>query len=465
MKPRLTGTVAVCGAAAIAASATALQAPGRDDTTQDRTRTTEPRQQDDALRRAMERGAGRGTQMDTRSVLQRMVGMWDVDIQVNPALWPSMTGSNHSPSGDTSSRGAHAENRSDNRSENGSDNRSDQGAGNGGFEPQSFNRQSGANTTRHGNATTGAPLAMKGIAEISLVLDDTILRERVFVMDQDELTGMRGTSDASGAQNSAQGAADQRMGTGPMQALSFFSFNENDGTYSVVFMNSLDGSIHYDAGHFDATSNRIVFTGAGRSGAHPTSGDRVSGHSTTTGTSKPSGWSNENVRVVLEILGDDSHRVTMYVDDMPGGIASGATTRDSGSTTPGATTPRGTNPGANDPVNTPANTPANTPDTGRPVGATGTADRPGDTGRDGATRAGATANALPPNAVYQATFTRVSDADAGRRRGLIEEAERQPNTRERTPATRGAEPRTPVNPVNPGQPRPPAGTPGTPSPR
>ena len=66
MKPRLTGTVAVCGAAAIAASATALQAPGRDDTTQDRTRTTEPRQQDDALRRAMERGAGRGTQMDTR---------------------------------------------------------------------------------------------------------------------------------------------------------------------------------------------------------------------------------------------------------------------------------------------------------------------------------------------------------------------------------------------------------------
>lgn len=82
-------------------------------------------------------------------------------------------------------------------------------------------------------------ITLRGYAESDLVMNNNILRERIYVPADAQHAGM------------ADG----------LRGVSYIEFNEADNTYDVVFISNHNQGIHHDTGRFDTQGNRLVFRG------------------------------------------------------------------------------------------------------------------------------------------------------------------------------------------------------------
>lgn len=243
-----------------------------------------------------------------------------------------------------------------------------------------------------------------GYAETRLIMGDHILQQQIVVPDMmnDGLGREPGRVDgAPGAGN------DMVTNNGMYRGMSFLAFDDAANEYTIVFLDSRRGEIHCDKGTYDESSRRIVFYGKGDHAARGADGDRhVKDHG--------------DVRVVLEVLSPTQHRVTMYASDMTGG-----------GTRTGAGEAAWKNP--NDIQNrNPADAPATTDGTRRD----GTPERSTDpANKDRLDNKGApdtkpnvdNSNRLTARGdvqgtmIYQATYTKASNEDSPRFRRLLQE--------------------------------------------
>lgn len=255
-------------------------------------------------------------------------------------------------------------------------------------QPEDRNRD----TTAAGTAKT-----FTGYSERKLVLGDNILQESIVVPDMPS-----GTMKTDGMRDAGPDSATQNR-EDEFRGMSFIAFNEPAQTYQIVFLDSMHNDIHVDSGRYDAQSRALVFHG--KSDGHKSDGYKSDGQKSInpggSGTqpgheSDPADFSRKpagedvskgdskhragygDVRVVVEVMSDDQHRVTMYRQN-----AMATTTR-------------------------PTDAQNNRPGTGQP----GDAARPDD-------------NRLTASAseaiVYRAVYTRATGAEASRYQRLIDE--------------------------------------------
>ncbi|CAG0982915.1 hypothetical protein PHYC_01865 [Phycisphaerales bacterium] len=141
-----------------------------------------------------------------------------------------------------------------------------------------------------------------GIAETKMVMNDAVLHQRAFM-----LGGLPG-SEGSGTPARSQ--------SDPVEFASYLSFDKPAERYSMVIVCGKDGSIKFGTGRFEATATRIVF----ESDSTDHRPDRSSPDIKPGGQNQPainprdsgSAYGFGDARVVLEILGNDQHKVTMY---------------------------------------------------------------------------------------------------------------------------------------------------------
>ncbi|MEZ6235433.1 MAG: hypothetical protein R3B68_14700 [Phycisphaerales bacterium] len=525
-----------CGAAAALLAPGALaqsqNQPGSRNDQNRQSQTNQPGQQ----RTTQQPGQfdNRDARNDAPSILQRLEGVWRVEMRVNPAVWsnrqnwnadrmnndairdPMRDGTERTnPSATTPSR----DNPNQPSSRDGARNPAGSNTGDGMNQPgsrtnpsaQDQNRQDRFNDRDNAmhNSLASGQSTFYGIAQTSLIMDGNIMQERLNIMGADpSQTGLtpatspsttrdadranQNRSNPGGTTNNQDrdarvpGDANRVPGFNqnpegfdrddqqPMQSfdseqfrqewtrnaarwsredavaecLSFISFDPDTQTYSAVFMNSIDGSMHQCSGTYDASSRRIVFEGVKPNGMHNGAGvgqhnnqnnnqhvnanpgahtdpARIADPSRT--ANQPAGadshhqgdmasraWSHNNVRVELELFGDDMIRVTMF-DSMafPG---------DRWNTQPGTPDSQRSNTGTNSNtgnMNDPANNNANQPNrqaTNQPNRPT--AAQPGQN-QPSSTNAYPIAGAAPTTIVFQATYTRADASEASRIRGLL----------------------------------------------
>ncbi len=206
---------------------------------------------------AQSRGTGASQPRDTQerqtestrasAVLDQLEGIWAVDVRVDAEHWSEMQRSKE---------------------------RRDEMRRPGNRQTDPKERPTRSNERDDERKTEGETIRFSGVAENQLVLDDTVLRQRIVM---------------AGGSGATRGSA-----TSTISGLSFFAFDPERDRYEAVFMRS-DGTMHTDTGKYDARSKRIVFDG--REPARQGRG--------------------QNVRVVLEVLSADTHRVTMYSGAVP----------------------------------------------------------------------------------------------------------------------------------------------------
>jgi len=386
--------ICVCGAAAAIISAPALAQQGttpstpRPDSTRQpasTTRSDQTQQQRDAM--------GKPGAQDTARVLSRLEGVWKVEVSMNES-WTKAAGMHGDKSKDAMSRTD--ANRDANRDASNPDANRPAGTQPGDRDRDGMNPTNPQRTDR--DLESGRPAGLRstdsksftGYAERRLVLGENILQESI-VIPAMGFDGMKQENPASRPHDTMHTGDDANA----FRGMSFLSFNEETDNYRIIFMDSQHNDIHVDSGEFDASRNCIVFNGESdkswKSDSSKTTGTpgtksdpadfgRQPGRDKDMKLTGKSGHSQRgDVRVVLEILGNDQHQVTMY--------KVGADANRPGE-------PR---------TGTPANT---TPAAGQP-----NANRP-DTMRD-----------LPANAesiVYRAVYTRATGAEATRFRQLID---------------------------------------------
>ncbi|MCC6907551.1 MAG: hypothetical protein IT430_06405 [Phycisphaerales bacterium] len=334
------------------------------------------------------------------SILHRMEGVWKVEARVNPLYWDRI------------------KNALDRNGQNDSFRRENTGGPN----AQDPNRRPGD------GMIDDSPRKFRGMAEARMILNDQILGEQTYLIaDHAPATDPNrpsttpgdttpGTNPDRTPQTDPQPNPNRIVGNErSIQSLSFFAFDPQHDAYTAVFMSDRDGEIHYRTGRYDVAARKIVFedhqpTMLDRTPTRITPGNRERdlNEDDTPGIDKDRGLNEdnsggferepattrsrelygntspfgENVRVVVEIISDDQHRVTMYAGDVPGT----ETPAIRPSTTPGQTNPR-TNP-------------TQTPD--REFNAN---------------------EPLPANVVYQAIYTRSSEQEVGEFRDLLRKAE------------------------------------------
>lgn len=259
-----------------------------------------------------------------------------------------------------------------------------------------------------------------------MILNDQILGEQTYLIADN--ANVTDTSRPGTAPGDKSTNPDTNPDTNPsriignnrsMQALSFFAFDPQRDTYTAVFMSDRDGEIHYRSGQYDVSGRKIVFEDQrsilDRTPNRITPGnrDRDLDKDRTPGIDKDRGIDEDNsggferqpattpnrelrgnanpfgddIRVVVEILSDDQHRVTMYKGDILG--------------TENPTIRPTTTPGQDNPRTNPTQTP------GREFGAN---------------------EPLPANVVYQATYTRSNEQEVSEFRDLLRKADEDKGT-------------------------------------
>lgn len=338
---------------ALAGSATALAQtqtprPGNQPPQPSQPPVTTPRTPDSTTDRVptTDRPTDRANRSDAPAALTHLEGVWRVDVKVNPRLFK----------GDKDKMGGHSKDSKDWNKQPG-DNSKDWNKEPGDRQPGSATdpRQPdprtadpkqpsapGTDANRQNptdaSARTGGVHSCTGYAVSDLIMGDRILRQTFASNDMTNFDGSAGkmttpSTTGSGTTNATpgttgSGASNQTPGTtgtsgttgaarpsgaesrltmdsGAFRGLSFISFNAGSGTYDAVFMDSHSGEICTRTGTYDATSNRITFQG---------SKDEASKAKGSTGADRKMDMPRD-VRVVVEILGHDQHRVTMYQGD------------------------------------------------------------------------------------------------------------------------------------------------------
>lgn len=306
-----TRMIAACGAALSILSAGALAQSGQPERTQpDRTRdrlTTTP-----------------GTSQ-ADSILNRLEGVWRVDVRVSPELmkkWDKKSGSD----GAWQERPDDARNR---ERENSNPDRNDPNRTN----PDRNNpdRTNPDRTTPSSGTLSSAPVRLHGVAEASMIMEGNVLRERLYITaDQTGLMKSPDSTPGTSTPSRTTPEGGSVAGIDPFQVLMFLAVNDSPDTYSIAIMNSCDGKMHVDTGRYDTSSNKISFEGqnAGkndRGTINRTPGTTRPGNDPANRGTEPGNdrldtpdrrtlntSHDGNVRVVLETMGSDKYRVTMY---------------------------------------------------------------------------------------------------------------------------------------------------------
>lgn len=400
-----TRTLAIaCGLAISTASVSTLSAQQTRDRDQPTSRTPEQdrtnRQSDWTSRSA-----------STPSILSELEGVWRVEVSMHPTHWKS-----HKGGGDSRILGTPEPRTRDsldrNNEESGRDpNRNDPNNTNPDRnDPNNPNRNDPNRPTTDrltpGTVDRGTPgdlgadaVRLVGFAETRLVLGENFLQETIVLPNVSSATpGSTSPTDSTTEPGTPSRTTDRpnttpSVGDDTFRSMSFLTFDEASQRYSMVCMDSRKGEMHYDTGTFDASSRKIEFTGGKEKNTSSTIGtperDSMTGYNAE---------KHGKVRVVLEILGPDEHRVTMYKTK---------------STT--STTTPGTNRDSMDRTNTPG-----TPGSPRtPATPEGTQPRDGSQPRDGTQRD--TYAAGNEEIVYRATYTRVRGSDAQRYQQMLEQ--------------------------------------------
>jgi hypothetical protein len=127
----------------------------------------------------------------------------------------------------------------------------------------------------------------RGYSQNRLILNDKVLHEAAVIVSSGDEAG-------AGARPS---------GSEQIQALTFLGFDDQSSQYSFVIMSDRTGKINCNHGNYDASSKRITFEKEGMMGMR-------------TGQSRMGQDAGEltleNVKIVLEIVSNDEHKVTMY---------------------------------------------------------------------------------------------------------------------------------------------------------
>jgi hypothetical protein len=243
-----------------------------------------------------------------------------------------------------------------------------------------------------------------GYAENKMVLGNNILQQTIVVP---EMLMSRDSARRDNVQGAPVGASDQMY-----RGMSFIAFDDSSNQYGIVFLDSRQGTIHCDKGTYDESARRLVFNGKeGSEMSAPKDEQHMGRHG--------------NVRVVLEVLSPTQHRVTMYAADAQPGdwknpndiqLRNPATDRDR----PAADKPAGDND-ANQDVNK-LNRENKRDDSGTGVKRDST--QPG-IDRNNPSQPGNNLRSADWNSgtiIYQATYTKVSDAnETSRYRRLLQE--------------------------------------------
>ncbi len=380
--------IAICGAACALAPANAQTMNQRDrDRDQPRQYERDARTQQNAR-----------SDMDGQALLQNLEGIWRVDATINDSYMKMAKNKMHSDM--KRDRDMDRDARRDNQRD---------------AERETWNEDD----KKMAGKTDDAQL--KGVAETRLILGN-VLQGEAYIMKAD------GKNPDSIDWNSA--------GEG-MKGLSYIAFNPDTGTYDAVFMNNKDNEIMYSAGTYDKENRRIIFHGkADNKGSEANSTwdrremnrpgiDRDKDRDEATRRDRDNrNWTDRDqpqrdardrwndrddnrdmnarglgeVTVVLEVMGNDKHRVTMY-RGTPNFNTTGLN-----NDRPGMT-PDNDNDGA-----WPTTRDQNQRDQNeREQAKRGNPDREN---KDDANKTMRDGTDLANNIVYQATYTRVSGAEA-----------------------------------------------------
>lgn len=359
MRAVVHATLAVVGLAAGTVSAQDYQ-PKRDTTQPGVQPSTQPR-----------RDTNLSDSNDPISVLRKTEGQWRVEVRAKPGFWSMKPGKEGmEPRRDTTPDRTNQPGQPD-RTPPRDPNRPDRD-----MDKPDRNIDKDQPADRP-SSTLGALPAKRGLCESKIAMDGSVLQQRTFIFDVDSDMNRDITSPSE-----------------PVQFVSYLSFDKPADRYSMVIVCGKDGSMKFDTGKYELSQDKIVFLGdhSGSDSDRTSPAVRPGGQSPSSVSPPDSGrnlgYGLGNHRVVLEILGADQHRVTMY-------------SQDSKST---STNPPGT------PPTSPVSNPSQLDDS---------------------------------NIVYQATYTRISGADADKLQNLLREGE---------PISKPS-PSTPTSPTTPNQPK------------
>lgn len=270
-------------------------------------------------------------------------------------------------------------------------------SGSGGFEYEGADDARGSDqrgrestvrpTTPPDSTSTGGMMELSGVARTSLILG-SILKESFAILPASDSP----SSDPSRPVGAAPRDDDSRMASGKaaLRCLSFIACEDGDTEYSMAIMDNQRSGIRFATGSLDVATNRIVFSSEGskKQSANPgsitTPGDRT--QPKTGNVDHHMG----DVSVVVELYGPNRHRVTMYSGNVPDASRPG---------TPG----QGAGQDRTDE--------RSRSDQDRRTG------DPARTDQDPAARKLSTDDG---NIVYQATYTRMSDAEAAKYREMLD---------------------------------------------
>lgn len=214
---------------------------------------------------------------DETSMLKQLEGRWKVEVSVNPAMW----------------------------------------------NPHLFKDEArpadGAKPAAHDQADLSKTVT--GYSNVKLILGERVVQETTVLLD------MKAKMDRGDKPDDKPRT--KTPGDDKFRGVSLLSFDEKDRTYSMVFVDNCQGDMHYCTGSYDAGANRIVFnsvdhgpavTDRRTSGApsNPNSSPTSSPNSTPNSSPDHGKWQGlAGMQVVLELVGPDEHRVTMYATGNP----------------------------------------------------------------------------------------------------------------------------------------------------
>lgn len=307
-------------------------------------------QQDNQQNRQPGATTGIQSQQGIEDLLKDRAGVWQVDVKLNKDYWSKMRGAGKTdsklgqPGTKTIQPGDPAKRQDDPSQLDWQQDKQQDRTGN---QPALDNQQA------HGSQNM---ISVKGFAESELVLGEPILRERIVVPMGEKVEFQPGGDAADQNRNQPQQDLAGDLDENAFRGISFIQFNKDANTYEMIFMSNHQGGMKYDTGYFDKQRNRVVFRGKSAS-APGWNQDNMTGQPGDRNNrdnrdrqpgqpGQPGDWSDrdnvdrqpaqrerdpltidrqqpqqlgqsgrqglDNVVVVLEIVDQDTHKVTMY---------------------------------------------------------------------------------------------------------------------------------------------------------
>lgn len=277
-----TNLLLVCGlAAAISSPALAQNQPGqRPGEEPGRQPGQQPGQDRDMQQRQTR--LGQQGQQDAQNVLKQLEGSWHIEIKMDPKLFGKDASTR--PSSRQPGQERDPLDRDPTRDRDPTDPTRDRDPTDPtqrDRDPTQPGQQDRPDTERVLGSGQDNMVTSRGYSQNRLILNDKVLHEAAVII------------------SGGEGAAAAQSGSEQIQALSFLGFDDQSQQYSFVLMTDRSGKFNCNHGKFDAGQRRITFEkdSSMRSGAQMGQSGQLS---------------LDNVKIVLEIVSNDEHKVTMY---------------------------------------------------------------------------------------------------------------------------------------------------------